>query len=436
VDEYIYRNFVEQKAIRIAKVKRILMESAMDCDLQSSINSLPPAWRGEPNEAGERFMIPQTRNQDNKELKLTLTEMSAPTFEEGSYQIRCIINPSEEDPEHERPLSAVLDVKDEILDRISALFKKKPIWKHADLYSHSSMKQYKQDVVSYTLQSAIDTGFSLKDKNGRVGHIESRDGVFAFSIGESDTMYDRILNEDLGTPAKLTKSDTPQAVERQDDTISVSSKRDFPDYILKTFSSEVLDWYVVDNVLTHAQKIRHLLSLDWTHPPAYAAPLITETSTGKKMYILGSGQVYNDAKEKINPIGPERDAYRAWVKAAKDRFVSKKSDLFASMNNDAIIFNIDNNESEIRRVSRTKVFTGKACTSYKAPTLNLFSEWLVGTGFPEGIKTKKDRCMFLDLLIRQAVLSGKEGLFWLTPEELSIFLEPEHRSDILKRVKD
>lgn len=445
VDEYIYRRYVEEKAVRIAKVKRIIMESAMDCELQESINSLPPEWRGEPNDKGERFLIPQIRNQDNVELRLPLMAMAAPTFEDGSYGITCNIKPSEEDPQHERPLSAILDVKDEILDKIMKLFARKPIWKKNDLYSHESMKQYTEKVLSYILQNAIDSGFQLKDKHGRIGHLQMKDDVFAFSIGESDTLLDRLLKEEKGSVVELpvheVTDETETAIEKTSTIVSsLASQReayDFPPFIRERFSPEVLEWYIADNVLTEKDKIQHLLTLNWSDPPIYAKRLITETSDGKKLYILGSKQIYNDSKEKITPIGAEEDAYRSWVKNAKDQFVAKKSDLSGSMNEDKmIVFNLDEKASEIKRASRSKTFKGRACTSFQAGTLNLFSEWLTGQPFPEQVKTKKDRCLFLDLLVREAIISGKEGLFWITPEEMSIFSEDEHRSDLLKRLKD
>lgn len=438
VDEYIYRNYVEEKAIRIAKVKRVVMESAMDCDLQMSINSLPPEWRGEPNEKGERFLIPQIRNQDGAELHLPLSEMAAPTFEEGSYQIKCKIQESEEDPQHERPLSAILDVKDEVLDKLLKLFAKKPIWKREDLYEHELLKQYKDTVLDYIIQNAIDSGFPFKDKNGRVGHLQAKEDVFAFAVGETDTMLDRLLKDEKSSAVALPTYTLPEVEEVPvDRTVNITLKRDFPDYMIKRFSPEVLDWYVVDNVLTEKEKIQHLLSLNWSDPPIYAKHLITETSEGKKLYILGSKQIYNEAKENITPIGVERDAYRAWLKARKDYLISKKADIFATMNEDKMVsFNIDEKANEIKRAARSKSFKGRACTSFQAGTLNLFSEWLVGTPFPEDVKTKKDRCMFLDLLFREAIVSGKQGVFWVTPEEMSIFSEDENRSDLLKALKD
>lgn len=445
VDEYIYRTFVEEKGVRIAKVKRIVMESAMDCDLQRNTNSLPPQWRGEPNEKGERFLIPQIRNQDGKEVRLPLSAMSAPTFEEGAYEITCKIEEPTPDPDHERPLSAILDVKDEVLDKVMKLFAKKPVWKKEDLFAHESMKQYTHSVLTYILQSAIDSGFQLKDKHGRIGHLQAKDGVFAFAEGERDTLLDRLIKRETGSVVELPvvklqepveeKSVTPTAVGFSD----LKEKReayDWPAHMKDRFKPEILDWYIADNVLTEKEKTDHLLTLNWSAPPIYAAPLLAKISDGKNLYILGSKNIYNDAREKITPVGAEEDAYRAWVNNAKDKFVSKKSDLFASMKDGTIVFNLDEKSDVIKRAARSKTIGGRACTSYPAGVLDAFSQWLVGEGFPEKVKTKKDRCLFLELLVREAISTGKEGIFWITPEELSIFSDDENRPDLLKRLKD
>jgi superfamily II DNA or RNA helicase len=440
VDEYIYRVFVEEKGARIAKVKRVVMESAMDCELQDSINSLPTQWRDE-------LVIPQRRDQDKEVVRLPLAGMAAPTFEEGSHQIICNVIPSEPDPNHERPLSAILDVKDEILDKVLKLFAKKPIWKEEDLFNHVSMKQYTKKVLSYILQSAIDSGFQLKDKNGRMGHLQSKEGIFAFTIGEHDTLLDRLLKEDKGVNVELpvfTPTESPEAPPPKSSTVQIgfsdlTQKREayaWPSYMKDSFAPEVLDWYIADNVLTESEKIDHLLNLNWSAPPIYASPLVATVSDGSNLYVLGSKKIYNSAKENINPVGAEEDAYRAWLKRAKERFISKKTDLFASMKDGGIIFNMDEKASDVKRATRAKNIGGRQCTTYTAGLLDKFSEWLVGTGFPEEVKTKKDRCLFLDLLIRKSVLSGKDGLFWVTPEEYAIFSEDENRPDLLKQLKD
>ena len=131
------------------------------------------------NKDGERFVIPQTRNQDGKKLLLTLTAMSAPTFNEGDYAITCKVVESEPDPDHQRPLSAILDVKDEILDKLQKLFLKKPIWKKDQLFNHPSMKNYAPEVITYTIQWAIDNSYKIRDKNGREGRIELKEHILS-----------------------------------------------------------------------------------------------------------------------------------------------------------------------------------------------------------------------------------------------------------------
>jgi hypothetical protein len=200
LDEYIYRTFAEGKAIRIAKVKRVIMESAMDCPLQSNINVLPQDWR-------TGLKIPQIRSQDGKELSLTLFAMSSPTFEESIEDFTCKIKESTPDELHERPLSAILDVKDEVLDSIIKIIIQKPIWNEKDFYRHELMKNYSEEVISYILQTAIESGFRVKDKYGRLGHLESKDGLIVFSVGSHDTLQDRILKpeEEVEVSLKVTK---------------------------------------------------------------------------------------------------------------------------------------------------------------------------------------------------------------------------------------
>ena len=434
LDEYIYRTFVEEKAVKIAKVKRVVMESAMDCDLQLNTNSLPAEWRND-------LKIPQIRNQDSKELELTLAQMSAPNFEAEISELVCKTSKPTEDPEHQRPLSAILDVKDEILDKVLKLFVKKPIWKKTDLYSSPQMKQYSTNVLSYILQNAIDSGFLLKDSNGRIGHLQAKDGLFAFAPGDNDTLQDRILKPSKGVASQLPVVEPEAETEKQAEVgelVDVEAKREafeWPPYIKSRFKSEVLNWYVVDNLLTDDEKTAHFLNLNWSQPPIYAKSL-EASDENLKLFILGSKKIYNSSKQLITPVGAEEDLYRKWLEDAKTKFVDKKDELFASLKEKALVFNVDEKSKEIKRALRSKVIGGRACFSYTESVLNAFSEWLVGSGFPEEVKTKKDRCLFLDLLIKEAVLSKKQGIFWVEPQILEIFNEDDNRSDLLKRLKD
>ena len=365
--------------------------------------------------------------------------MSAPTFEQNPEPVKCNVRTSEVDPDHERPLSAILDVKDEILDKVLKLFRKKPIWSKKDLFNSPPLKQYSDKVLSYILQSAIDSGFQLKNANNQVGHLQARKNLYSFAITDNDTMVDRIVKEQPTQEVQLPVYEKVEEVVevRPVSSVDLSAKREVLAPIIRgRFSEDVLDWYIVDSVLSEEDRTHVLLNVDISNPPIYAKPLIIQKGD-IVLYVLGSKKIYNKAKELITPIGAEADAYKEWITSAKQNFVDKKNELFASLKDKALIFNIDEKSvSEITRALRNKVIGGRACTSYKEVVLNMFSEWLVGKPFPENVKTKADRCLYLDLLVREAVVSEKEGLFWVTPEEFQIFSEDEHRGELLKRLKD
>jgi len=434
LDEYIYRTFVEEKAIKIAKVKKVVMESAMDCDLQYHVNNLPSGWKND-------VQIPQTRSQDNKPLLLTLKDMTAPTFTEETEPISCKLTPSEIDPDHERPLSAILDVKDEILDKLLKLFIKKPIWNKDDLYSTDILKSYKPKVLDYIIQNAIDTGFQLKDKNGRLGHLQSRKNIISFSINEDDTMLERVIKKSIGIEQEL-KEPIAKEPEAKDEAApkektEIKLEHKFPDFIKERFAKDVLDWYIVDMILKPEDKIKHLLGLDWSEPPIYAAPLLARDDEEEvELYVLGLNKVYDENHELITPTGGLKDLYNAWLEKAKDRYIENKDSIFASVKNQVLIFNIDEKASEIQKADRSKNIGGRTCGVYKVGLLNKFSEWLVEDEFPPEVKTKDHRCLFLDLLVREVIIDEKEGIFWITPEEYEILNQPDNNADIRKRMKD
>ena len=123
------------------------------------------------------------------------------------------------------------------------------------------------------------------------------------------------------------------------------------------------------------------------------------------------------------PVGEQLDEYKAWRRALEDKFIGRKSDIFASMKDDKIIFNLNPKSDSVEVIGRSKTIGGQACTSFKEETLNSFAKWLSGSGFPDDAKGKKDRCLYLNFLIREAVLAGKQGLYWITPEEFEVLNE-------------
>ena len=421
IDEYIYRVFVEEKAQKIAKVKRIVMESSMDCELQYGLNNLPKEWR-------QDVKIPQKRNQDGKVLDLSLEEMFSPTFDDNAKAVVCKVPKSELDADHTRPLSAILDVRDEVFDKLQKLFVKKQIWTREDLVQTSALKDYAPEVISYLLQNAIELGLQLKDKNGRLGNLESKGKYLAFSSGPNQTFLDRILKEEPYQEVDIPIQEEEEVAVGQE-AVSLGPKREALSDYMKTFPEEIQDWYIVDAVLTKQEKIDYMFSINWANPPIFAAPLKTEN-----LYIFGLNQVYNSDRELITPIGEQLDEYNAWLETLKLKFIEHKDDFFASMKEDAIVFNLDVDSEEVKRADRKKNIGGRACTSYKEGILNAFSKWVKGEGFPAKIKTKKDRCLYLNFILRESILSNKAGLFWLTPEEFEILNEPSTSKNLRERL--
>jgi len=418
IDEFYYRTMVERKAKAIAAVKSIIMESAMDCPIQQDINGMPESWRN--------LTIDQTMAQGNKKITLTLSEMASPMF--GSLDITCKIKELPEDPNHERPLSAYLDVRDEILDKFLKLFLRKPVWSIEDLFGTPQLRSYDSDVVLYTLQNAIESGFQLKDRNGRIGHLESRGKMYAFTTGKFNALQDRYIKEDKGTSVQLKEQEVARKVESSANDIIKNVK--WPEYIKTRFGRDVLEWYTIDHTLAPEERIKYMLSLDWDNLPAYMRHL-----KAGDLKILGSKQIYNRLNERITPIGDQADAYNKWVSERISAFVESRKQFFATMKEDKILFNLDEDSDTLAVAVRSKNIGGRACTNFPDKLLNTFAEWL-GESSPNEIKTKPERCRFISLLFRTSILKGRKDIVWWTPEEWSIFNEEQNRKEILLKLKE
>jgi hypothetical protein len=336
-------------------------------------------------------------------------------------------------------------VRDEVLDKLLKLFSKQPIWKKEQLYKDPLLTQYDQQTLSYIIQNAIEYGFELKDVHGRIGHLEAKDDVYAFGVGVDDTMLERLIQTDNGKAIPLpTKGSTVGNTEESlATTEQLNAIKELFDnhvwknsYIVPRFDEDIRHWYLLDTVLSRDEKVEAMLSIDnWDNPPIYARDLIITLPDETHLFVLGSKRIYNDSRELVTPIGDQETAYREWIAGRKEWFVNHKNDLFASMKEDGIIFNLDDKATEVKRGARSKTIGGRMCSTYKETLLNKFSEWL-SEPFPAEVKKKEGRCEYLSLLIREAVRDGKEGIFWVTPEEYEIFNEDEHRMDLLKKLKD
>jgi hypothetical protein len=152
--------------------------------------------------------------------------------------------------------------------------------------------------------------------------------------------------------------------------------------------------------------------------------------------VLGSKKIYSiQSRQEIEPIGAELTAYKAWVEALKTRYVAEKNKYFATMEKKTLLLNLDETSKDtLKRAERSKNIGGRNCANFYLTVLRLFVQWF-GSEFPASVKVKPDRCMYLDLLIRQAILDKKDGIVWWTPEEWSVMNEDENRKDLLKRLK-
>lgn len=197
-----------------------------------------------------------------------------------------------------------------------------------------------------------------------------------------------------------------------------------------------MDWYILDNVLKPEERINHLLNLDWSNPPIYAKPLVIYSKESKPMYILGSRKIYNDKKQLIEPVGEERDLYNKWLSNAKAKYIKTKEKIFASMKDDVLMFNIENDTPEIKIMVREKSISGRSCiTLHESVTRNII-RWLTGEDAPESVKGKSKLCLYLDLVIRRAIVQEKDDIIWITPQEYDIINnEPDNKKDVLKRMK-
>ena len=412
-DETIYRLYVEVKAVAIAKIKRVIMESAMDCPLQEEVNRLPADWRD--------LTIPQVRSQGQEPIQISLEKTFLESFGSSPEDLVCNVTRGEVDPTHTRPLSAILDVRDEILDKLLKLFSRKSVWSFEEMKKTPELRLYDPDTLIYVLQDAIETGFRVKNKAGRIGEIESRGDMYAFGTGN---LQERMFPLETGQLVRLPENAPAK------ETLSSTLAEKRLQFKWKEFPQEVIDWYIVDHIMTQKEKIDHIKTIDWTSPPIYAKNIRV-----KDMYVFGPNKILNSAFEEFTPIGEEADAIRKWVNERKELYLQTRSELYATVKDGKLMFNLDEKATTLKVAFRSKVISGRACTNYHESLLKLFAEWVSGAPFPALARTNILKCEYMGMLVRDAILKKKEGLLWWTPEEWSFFTEDSIRKELLSRIK-
>jgi hypothetical protein len=308
----------------------VIYESAMDCSLEKPVNELPKEWLemqvviDDDKQKDNKFV--QMRSQPSTSSSLTLKDLQAPTFI-GDYALECRNSLGTPDPDHERPLSAVLDVRDEILDKVIKIFREKPIWKQKDLLI--VLRKYDSKLVKYILQNAVAMKFQLKDSNGRVGHLEAKKGMFAFAIGPNDTMVDRLIPEteekQVSIVPEIPEEEEEEEEEEEQDGID-EKIADFEWPFSQEFSDDVKKWYYMDHVATPKERINYLIDIlneGVQDAPVYAVSLAAyDEDEDDYFYVIG-GKVYNSDYDDFEPIGAQKDAYDKWLTSLKERFVEE-----------------------------------------------------------------------------------------------------------------
>jgi len=420
-DEYVYRVFVEAKAKGISLVKRVLEESAVDCMSQLATNQLPDDWRA--------LMIPQKRSQKGEEIEMRLSEMSAPTFSDSTRSLVCWTGAAsgKDDDTYVRPLSSYLDIRDEIFDTLLKLFETKPVWSREDLLE---TLHYAPEVVTYILDNAIQSHLKLKDASGRVGLLENREGLYAFSPdGTTDgTLFERSVSQ-TQSKRKVVENDVeeeemPPLEKAPPPPVVAPAVLPIPTYKfpfdVSTFSEEVRKSFIVDQVMSRDDRATLILS--------GAVPQFTQTIEGLGYTVLGDGKVYDLEKKPIELVGAELDAYTSWISKTIDKLVVEIAD------NHKILCTVEWDrekkgvlkiasfgvvDGKVERTETSKTIIPKGCSFYKVGELEAFARLFREEGFPEGVKTKDHQCIFLSLACR----AGSPKTVWVVPEVWSAISE-------------
>ncbi len=411
-DEYTYRSRVVPNAMRIANVRRVLEESAMDCPMQNQINSLPEDWKN--------FPVTQRRSEGNQAVTYKLKDMMAPSFMESPDVKECIVKPSEPDPEHVRPLSTYLDVRDELLQKVSKMLIDKPIWDRTHLLK--ALKPYTDDVIVYNLQHAISSSYRFKDAFGRPALLESKGDLYALApIGiQNGTMIERTSKPIVRGRVDLPKEEAAKAVEVEVAPDLLAIKRaelKLPGDALTRFSEATLNGYAFDHEFTDVEKRAYLRTRPKTLP--FADRLFVPDSD----YIILGHETYEPPEP---PVGDDETQFRAWNAALLARFIASKNVLFASLTSDRKFtiskMKIDGDKVVRHYEEKAKNYKPTVCGTgdNKKDVMTAFAKFVDknGVGVPASIKTVADICVYAELLARE-----ETNCIWVTPEELSVLYD-------------
>jgi hypothetical protein len=400
-DEYTYRTRVEVKGIRIAKVRKVLAESAMDCPMQIS---LPADWK--------ELVVPQIRDEGHEEVAYRLKGMLAPTFDEAPDVEQCKVAVSVPDPDHVRPLSSYLDSRDEILAKVGKMFIDKSIWDREQLFS--ALRPYSRDVVIYTLQQAISSAFRFTDSFGRPSLLESKGDLYALSPidAPNSTLIERTTQPRKAI--EIAPPDAPAVVDElptlEPDILDIKrNSYTFPGNAGTRFSEEVKNGFIFDHEFTPAEKKAYLA----TKPNLPFSDRLKIPDTD--LMVTGN---------EGDLVGEELTKYNEWVKALIERFIGDKDKIIASMApNGMFTLTPSKGDETPTRTSSKPVICGTGSNPV-ARMKDVIAKFLDvnHVGVPPQLKGPPF-CAYAELLARE-----QHNCAWYTPEEMSVL-----KSDAVKK---
>jgi len=412
-DEYTYRTRVEQKGMRIAKVRKVMAESAMDCPIQLA---LPADWR--------ELEVPQIRDEGRESVVYRLKGMMAPAFDEAPDVEQCKTTPPIPDPDHARPLSTYLDSRDEILTKLGKLFIDKSIWDREQLFS--ALRPFSRDVVVYTLQQAISTSFRFVDSFNRPSLLESKGDLYALApigvpngtVVERTTRPTKPVDIELPVPEPEDAGPPP---ELEDDVLD--KRRNayvWPADAATRFSEEVKNGYIFDHEFTSAEKKAYLE----TNPDL---PFLD------RLRIPDSSLIVTGADMEL--VGEDLTKFKEWTQALIRQFVDDKDSLFASVSAKGVLTISPSTlvGTTFKRVLAEKSFAPTACRTGQNSVANMkiLAKFIDknGVGLPEAL-AGDPLCTYSELLARE-----EHNCVWYTPEEIAVLSVQENKTAVLKALK-
>jgi hypothetical protein len=327
-----------------------------------------------------------------------------------------------------RPLSAILDVRDELLDQLARLLQDKPIWDKESLLT--ALGRSDRKVRLYTIQQAIDTGRRFTDAFDRQSILESKGDLYTLtpvldSDGKTHLTIDGTLRSRTMPRVRpgviplpeSTKSVAP-VVEVAPDLLALKrAELKLPGDALTRFSPQVLNGYIVDHGLTEPELRSYLRTSpgDLPFDDRIRVP-------GTEIIVLGYGRYDPDEL----PIGEEKTQVDAWTDALALKFseIIARNTIFASVNPEGKL-----TISKLRKTSDDKVvrsydpasktFLPTTCGTGAHPRDVMLAFAKVvdsrGVGIPPTVTKVPDICTYAELLARE-----QTNCVWLTPQELSV----------------